>query len=366
MGNFAIAVFPREAAELARGSGLAGRLPARLAEKLFSLAPPMKVSDIPVVRSDYGSARGWFVSVPLDPRRFPDPPERLFSRAAGRAGRLAERLGAVVLGLGGPAQPGVAAGGAFFPARKGPGLTVTGGQAYTLAAALEGCKKAALLAGHSLKNLRAAVIGAAGPAGRVCALKLAGDVGRMVLAGGEKRKLEELAGKLYYHFGLSAGIAQDAGGSLRGVGLLVVANGGSEAAIRPGDLAPGAVVCNLAEIPGLSERLAGLREDLLVLEGGVIAVPGNINFRFTPGLPPGTSLPATAEAMILAMEGKSGGFSPGTISAGVDIISALAARHGFKLAGFKSGGRFLSPGEIGPARPDPVSRLPKRGINCSK
>ncbi len=344
MGKFAYLLLPPEAAEVARNFTPAGRLPARVLAKVFSLVPPVRVSVVPEVRSTYGQAGGWFLSIPLDAGKVAQIPEMLAARQIIRAGTIARKAGAGVMGLG---TLGSAGGGALSAAENSLQIRLAAGNGYTLAAALEGCKQAAHLMGYSIKNVRAAVLGAAGPVGRACAQILAKDVRGITLVGGERRRLEDLAGKLYFESGLSAGITPDARRALRSADLVVVAAEAEGAAVGPGDLAPGAVVCNLAGAPGVN-LIAGSRDDVLVMEGGVVAVPGNPGGRFLPGLPPGMVCPSMAEAMLLAMEEDFLGFSPGgpVSSEQVKKIASLAARHGFKLAGFKVCGRFLAPGEI--------------------
>ncbi|MCL6610501.1 MAG: shikimate dehydrogenase [Peptococcaceae bacterium] len=356
MGKFAFIINPPEAADITRRFNLAGCLPGPVVEGVLRLAPPLKVADITGIKSPRGEARGWIVAVPLTDRQMLALPERLVARRILQAGRKAERLGAGVIGLGNLPFP---AGKAKLVLENSLKIAVTTGNSYTVAAALEGVKKAALLMGHSLKDVRAVVIGAAESAGRVCALLLARDVKKMTLAGGEKRGLEEAAGKIFFDTGLSAGITDDAGKALRVADVAVVAAGREGMVAGLEDLAPGTVVCLLAGPRRPAVRPVRPRDDVLVMEGGVVKVPGDVCYSFDPVLPPGTACPAMAETMILALEGNCGDFSPGgpaTVRQ-VEKIAALAKKHGFKLAGFKSYGRFLAPAEVEKIKINAAKRL---------
>lgn len=345
MGKFAFIVHPPEASGMARMYTLARYLPRRLVEGMLSLAPPVKVSLVPEIRSPHGWALGWMVSVPMTAGQMVKLSERSFKRRLLQAGRLAERLGAGIVGLGTVSSAAISAG---CTLERGLNIAVTTGNSYTVAIALEACKKAALLMGRDFRSVRAVVIGAADPVGSVCSLMLARGVKRMTLVDGEKRKLEEVAGKIFFDSGLSVITSQDPKRDLRSADVVVVAAGPGQRDISPEDLAPGAVVCNLAGARNLAGQLAQMRNDILVLEGGVVEVPGGPSFQFDPALPPGTAGPAAAETMILAMEESYKNFLPGrpvTVRQ-LEVITALARKHGFKLAGLKGLNGLLTPAEV--------------------
>ena len=77
---------------------------------------------------------------------------------------------------------------------------------------------------------------------------------------------------------------------------------------------------------------------MLVIEGGAVEVPGEVDFHFNFGFPPRTSYACMAETMILALENRYENFSLGRELSleRVREIARLAAKHGFKLAGFRS------------------------------
>jgi predicted amino acid dehydrogenase len=80
------------------------------------------------------------------------------------------------------------------------------------------------------------------------------------------------------------------------------------------------------------------RADLTVIEGGRVALPDPA-IRFGVGnlqnLPDGITLACLAETILLALEGESRdcGIGDDVALAEVDRVLALAARHGFRLAG---------------------------------
>jgi hypothetical protein len=88
------------------------------------------------------------------------------------------------------------------------------------------------------------------------------------------------------------------------------------------------------------------RDDVLVIEGGVVAVPGEMRIpmagkpgqEFDFGFPPGTAYACMSETMMLALEGRYESFTLGkeVSVAQVDEMNELAEKHGFHLAGFRS------------------------------
>jgi fatty aldehyde-generating acyl-ACP reductase len=90
------------------------------------------------------------------------------------------------------------------------------------------------------------------------------------------------------------------------------------------------------------------RNDLLVIEGGIVEVPGPVDFGFDFGFPPGKAYACMAETMILALEGRYESYTLGKDIKleRVQEIAQLAARHGFRLAGFRSFERAVTEEQI--------------------
>lgn len=147
-------------------------------------------------------------------------------------------------------------------------------------------------------------------------------------------------------------ITKDLKKAIKRADIIVAVSGAAEALIEPGDLKPGAVVCDVARPRDVSVAVVKERKDVLIIEGGVVEVPGDVNFNFNFGFPPRTSYACMAETMILCLEGRFENYSLGRdISlAQVDEISRLARKHGFKLAGMRSFERAVTPEHIASVR----------------
>jgi fatty aldehyde-generating acyl-ACP reductase len=98
----------------------------------------------------------------------------------------------------------------------------------------------------------------------------------------------------------------------------------------------------------VSAMVAGLRDDILVIDGGMVDVPGSVDFHFNFGFPPGKSYACMAETIALALEGR---FEDYTVGKEITLeqvreITAIAERHGFRMSGFRSFEREVTEKQI--------------------
>lgn len=227
-------------------------------------------------------------------------------------------------------------------------IAVTSGNSYTVATAMEGTKKAAELMGINLAQAETAVIGATGSIGAVCARMMAKETKYLTLVARSDDKLDKLAAKILDETGLAVKVTRDVKQAVRRADVIITVTSAGGTVIEPEDLKPGAVVCDVARPRDVSKKVADLRDDVLVIEGGVVEVPGDVNFNFNFGFPPKTSYACMAETMILTLEGRFENFTLGrdlTLEQ-VEEITRLARKHGFKLACFRSFERAVSPEHI--------------------
>src|SRR5690606_5358638 len=118
--------------------------------------------------------------------------------------------------------------------------------------------------------------------------------------------------------------------------------------IRPEFLQPGGVSCDVARPRAVSAMVAGVRDDMLVIGGGMVAVPGPVDFNFNFGFPPGKGFACRAETIALALEGRFEDYTLGKhiTRARVEEIGSIARKHGFRLSGFRSFEREVTPQQI--------------------
>lgn len=345
LDRFAFVIHPLSVSDVSRKYKFARRLPDSWVEAALLLLPPLKTAEITGVRSEHSEVAGWFVSCPLTTRQIMSlDPDYVLQKVI-QAGKRAEKLGARILGLGAFTK---VAGDAGVSVAKALDIPVTTGNSYTIATAIQGTREAARLMGHNPAESEVAVVGAAGAIGSVCARILAREAKRMTLVGRNQQKLELVADSILADCGLAARITSDLAGALRHADVVVTVTSAVDTIIEPEHLKPGAVVCDVARPRDVSRRVVEVRDDVLVIEGGVVEIPGPVDFHFDFGFPPRMAYACMAETMILALEKRFESFTLGrelTVRQ-VEEIAALAQKHGFKTAGFRSFERAVSPEEI--------------------
>jgi predicted amino acid dehydrogenase len=348
MGRFAFIIHPLAPADVARRYPLARCLPVGALEWVIRRMSPRMVSHITgIAGGDGAQAEGWFIALPLTPRQFFRlDPDFVISRII-QAGRVAQELGAHIVGLGAFTS---VVGDAGVSVARGLDIAVTTGNSYTVATAVEGVLQAARVMGLAPERSTAAVVGCTGSIGRVASQLLAEVAPRLVLIGRDQARLcavsERIGGRAQVE------TSTDIERSLPAADIVVTVTSAMDTVIEPGFLKPGAVVCDVARPRDVSRRVSEQRPDVLVIEGGVVAVPGAVDFGFNFGFPPRTAYACMAETMILALERRYENFSLGREIevAKVKEIAQLAAKHGFKLAGFRSFERAVSEEQIARAR----------------
>jgi predicted amino acid dehydrogenase len=165
---------------------------------------------------------------------------------------------------------------------------------------------------------------------------LAGDCARLVLVGRRLDAVEAVREQCG-----SGGAVVSATTDIAAIyeaDLILTVTSAVHAVIEPRHLKPGAVVCDVARPRDVSRQVAAERDDVLVIEGGMVEVPGPVDFGFNFGFPPRKAYACMAETMALALEGR---YEDYTIGKEISVaqareIGGIAARHGFRLSGFRS------------------------------
>ena len=308
--------------------------------------PPVYISEIEGIQSEATGReiKGWFIACPYTPRRMMELPERTVYRKIIQTGRLAEKLGAQILGLGAFTS---VVGDAGITIAQSLDVPVTTGDSYTVTVAVDAIREAACVMDIPLQSATAAVVGATGAIGQVCAELLADDVERLYLIGRKQEKLEELRDRLKVHARAEL-IVSTKMDVLSDAQLILTVTSAIHDVIRPEYLQPGSVVCDVARPRDVSAMVAAVRDDILVIDGGMVDVPGTVDFHFNFGFPPGKAYACMAETIALALEGRFEDYTLGKhlTRERVDEIGGIAKKHGFRLSGFRSFEREVTEEQI--------------------
>lgn len=356
--NFAFIIHPIDAKrDVSRKYPLLGKLLTERQIDFFStFFPPVYISEIDGLVSNQTRREltGWFIAAPYTPRRMLSLPPRMVYNKIIQTGKMAERLGARILGLGAFTS---VVGDAGVTIAQNLDIAVTTGDSYTIAVAVEAVREAARQMEIPLHNATAAVVGATGAIGSVCAELLAEDVPDLWLIGRREDALEEIRERCEgkqarLHTSLDAN-------DIRQSDLILTVTSDLGTVIDAQAIKPGAVICDVARPRDVSQAVAAMRNDVLIIEGGMVEVPGPVDFHFNFGFPPRMAYACMAETMALSMEGRYENYTLGkniTVEQ-VKEIGAIATKHGFKLGGFRSFEQEVTPEHITRVRERAWTRL---------
>ena len=263
-----------------------------------------------------------------------------------RASRMAERYGARLMGLG--AFTSVVGDAGITVAQKAD-IAITSGNSLTVAATLETAKQAVVKMGNNLDEAhqgKVMVIGATGSIGSVCSRLLAQAVPNIVLVAPRPEKLIALKQTIEAETPTAkVTLSTTADDYVSDCDLIVTTTTALNTRIIDITMCkPGAVICDIARPPDITEEEAALRPDVLVIESGEILLPGKPDFGMNIGLPPGVAYACLAETALLAMDGR---FEDYTLGRDIEIervkeIYRLYKKHGLELSGIRSHDHFLT------------------------
>jgi predicted amino acid dehydrogenase len=343
-------------------------LPDTIVERAAAHLPPMYISRITGIESPTTGQKveGILFSLGGTPRELMRRDPGFVYRRLIKASRMAERLGARLMGLG--AFTSVVGDAGITVAQKAD-IAITSGNSLTVAATLEAAKQAVAQMGNDLSEAHKGnvmVIGATGSIGAVCSRLLAQAVPNITLVAPRPERLIALKRTIEMETpGANVTISTTSDDYIGLADLIVTTTTAINSRILDITLCkPGAVICDIARPPDITEEEAALRPDVLVIESGEILLPGKPNYGYDIGLPPGVAYACLAETALLALEGR---FEDYTLGRNIEVervkeIYRLFKKHQLQLSGLRSHGHFLSEADLAYKRQlaDELRRDPAR------
>lgn len=372
---------------------------AEMADRFNDLLEPFVAGSCRVTAANGRRVFVDFVVVPRTADQLLAMPQSQAIAEVRAALEIAKARGAQLVGLGAYTSV-VTRGGLHL---RNPGVPLTTGNSYTVVSAVEAMYLAVERLGTRLPEATIAVVGATGAIGRATSILLAEGVGRMVLIGNparpeaSRRRLLKVAGDMVAHL---ADLIREGhrfapgtiGARLQEMGPLPARGAGAEAAAAPGVFEPlvlaleeagairittdidaalpeadlvltatstaeelvtpanlkfGAAVCDISRPPNVSRAVREARPDVLVIDGGVVEVPGRPDLGWNFGFERGLAYACMAETMILGLMHHFRDTSLGT-DLNLPMIRQIrqwAEELGFRLAQLRSFDRPLAEAE---------------------
>ncbi|MFC1699729.1 SRPBCC family protein [Candidatus Omnitrophota bacterium] len=315
-------------------------------EKMFEYTPPFDCAHVTGVHSLTGKKiEGELIYFPFLPKQILTMDSSFIFERVVEAAKIAESTGAKILGLG-AYTAGVGRKGVFVA--KALNIPVTTGTSYTIAIGIEATLKAAGEMGINLKQAKVVIIGATGAVGGVFSQILAEKVSRLTLVARNENKLRVIADFIAQNSRANVEYTKDINQAVGSADIIVTATSTPGVLIDMKLIRPGTLIYDMSVPKNIPLETANQRRDVLVVDGGTVRPPGEVNFNFYFGLAPGECYACMAETMILTLEERFESYSiGGNISLEkVKEIAALGAKHGFKIAALRSFGRQITKAQI--------------------
>ena len=342
--RFAFVIHPLSQEFIKKGFPIPKATPKFVMDKVETLAahmPPMVYCKMENIISPCGAeAEGWLITVGGTPKEMMARSPEFTYRRLLHASRIAEGLGAQIMGLGAFTK---VVGDAGITVARRSRIPVTTGNSYSASGALwaaaDAMKRMGLVkpaAKGQRIHAKTMVIGASGSIGSVSARLMAMAFDEVVIAARDLKKLEELKASILLDTpDAKVTCSIDYDGLLGDMDMIVTSTSGAGKKILDiTKVKPGCVITDVARPLDLPPEEVAKRPDVLVIESGEIELPTKVRGMKSIGLPPNVIYACLAETIVLALEGRFEVFTVGrdTEWEKVKEIYKLGLRHGMKLS----------------------------------
>ncbi len=356
--RFAFVVHPLSQDYIRKGMPIPKSTPKFIMDRIETVAahmPPMVYCKMDNIISPSGAeAEGWLISVGGTPKEMLSRSPEFTYRRLLHAAKIAQGLGAQIMGLG--AFTKVVGDAGITVARRAP-LPITTGNSYSASGALWAASDAMKRMGlvkleKNGKRIQAKtmVIGASGSIGSVSARLLAMAFEQVVIAGRDLKKLEELKRSILKDTPDADVVCSiDYDSLLHDMDMIVTSTSGAGKKILDiMKVKPGCVITDVARPLDLPPEEVAKRPDVLVIESGEIELPTKVRGMKSIGLPPNVVFACMAETIVLALEGRFEVFTVGrdTEWDKVKEIYKLGIKNGMKLSAISGVGGAFSDEDI--------------------
>ena len=342
--RFAFVIHPLSQEYIKKGFPIPKATPKFIMDQIETVAahmPPMVYCKMENIVSPCGAeAEGWLITVGGTPKEMlARSPEFTYRRLL-HASKIAEGLGAQIMGLGAFTK---VVGDAGITVAKRSRIPITTGNSYSASGALwaaaDAMKRMGLVQpGKKGERIQAKtmVIGASGSIGSVSARLLAMAFDEVVIAGRDLKKLEQLKASILEDTPDAKVVCSiDYEELLADMDMIVTSTSGAGKKILDiTKVKPGCVITDVARPLDLPPEEVAKRPDVLVIESGEIELPTKVRGMKSIALPPNVIYACLAETIVLALEGRFEVFTIGrdTEWEKVKEIYKLGIKHGMKLA----------------------------------
>lgn len=365
MKKIGFLVHARNHRDLIRKFPLLKYVPGKLVDFIAINLPPIIVSNITGLKRKNGEpVEGHIIGITITARQMIEQREKALRKII-QACKFAERKGVRIIGLGALTASFSKGGLDILPHVKEMGITT--GRAYTTKTVTDYVKHCVENFGYDKKDVRLAIVGAGGSVGSSCAKLLAQwGIKNMLFidllkrAEHLKKAVEHLKG-VHGHINIEVSHAITA---IKGWDIIITATNAPEALVRSEDLSPGTIIINDAQPSDVPKEVILERNDILIVEGGIIRTPG-IKCNFNLGLADREdTFCCLGEVLVLAHNEKFENFATGELEERlVEEIETMSEGLGFTISKFQNDvQRYIPEEQIEYVRQIIASKIVERNL----
>jgi len=272
-GEFVFLAHALDLSDFAKKYPFADRMSKRNLKMLSRNLWPIIGSKVTGFRKKDGSlVNGWIVFCPLTTRMMMLKRE-LARKKIAKAAKFAEKLGTRIIGLG-AFIPILTDDGQFLEDKVG--VNITSGAAFSAITAIQNVLKVVQVTGINEARSKIAIVGAGGSVGSICSKILAKRFGEIVLIDKNAESLNKLLQEMHITYGennkklVLSGRVSD----VEDADIIIAVTNVPGVVVRSSHLKSGTIVIDAAQPKNVSIKIPKERNDVLVIESGVVEVDG--------------------------------------------------------------------------------------------
>ena len=324
--KFAFLMHPRNIRDIVNVYPILKLVPSKVIKFLITFLNPLVLGRVNIIL-DNNIIEGFLIGIFLTADQMLSLPKSFVQKKIVKSLFLADSLDVGIVGLGGLTSP-ITNGGVDLLGKFHTGITT--GNAFTVSTSLDGLIDILRRKNLNPSLMNFCIVGATGSIGQGISKKIAQITPSLLLIGRTFNHLIELEKNIIEINPLTRVIISTNIEDIKESDVVIVATTSSEALITPDILKRGAIVYDIAQPKNVSKEVIKKRQDVLVVDGGLVEVP-NININFNLFLPPLTIYGCLAETILLAAERKYYNYSIGKVTLEkIDEINQIGKKYNFK------------------------------------
>jgi predicted amino acid dehydrogenase len=335
MNKFAFIIHPIEIQDFYKKFPILENTPDFMVKSIGKLLLPFKISEIKGISSSRGELQGYLIAIPLTLKQMLELPEEQIVKKIIKAGKLAQKLGADIIGM--ESYTSII-GNARASISENLSIPITTGRTYSISSAIGGIKKATEIMDKDFKECDLTIIGINEAIGSVIARYLAKEAKYLTLVSENRNLLEDLSQRILTETGTAIHITDNTQSAVKRGDIIVIAANTDDLDINIEIIKKGAIICDLSRPRIVTKELEKKRQDVFFIDGGIVKLPFNVDFGFDFGFSPNTCSAALGETILLSLEKNFECLSLGEDIEieKIDSINKMAQDNNFNITGVKN------------------------------